>query len=316
MTEERALATMEDRELALYDLETRFAMATRQRALLETYIKGQLKPDKHFYTVSDDPGRKPSLTKEGAELICLPHALKAHYHWLFGPDKPPLDDAPYQITVKCEMEANGKFGGEGIGSASSMITLKSGQRVQRQKDPGLRHNATVKMACKSSYIATCLNATAASEFFTQDMEDDQAGTVSGNGKAEKPEHYCELHQTPFFKRGKMRSYAHPKKGEGGQETGEWCHEHSQKEPGPTAPVESQAVAKTPWAEPINKAQRDEMKDRAQRIWPDAEKMKSRMALKLKQYTPSCKSENLTASQAIEVIGWLAKQEQDQKEGVG
>jgi len=34
-----------DKELALYELETRFAMAVRQRELLENYIKEKLKPD-------------------------------------------------------------------------------------------------------------------------------------------------------------------------------------------------------------------------------------------------------------------------------
>ena len=48
-----------DKELALYELETRFAMAVRQRELLESYIKNRLHPDKHFYTVGDSPGRKP-----------------------------------------------------------------------------------------------------------------------------------------------------------------------------------------------------------------------------------------------------------------
>jgi hypothetical protein len=212
-----------DKEVALYELETRFAMAVRQRELLESYIRERLHPDKHFYTVGDEPGRKPSLTKEGAELICLPHNLKGHYDWLAGPENPPMDDSPYQITMKCILERNGVFEGEGVGSASSMVTKKDGTRVQRQKDPGLRHNATIKMACKSAYIAATLNSTAASEFFTQDLEDDQTGEVKENGHGE---HWCEKHQTHFFKKGKMKSYAHPIKDKNGNDTGEWCHERT------------------------------------------------------------------------------------------
>jgi len=148
MVEGKEVLIVQDRLVALSELETRFAMAVRQRELLENYIRERLHPDKHFYTVGDEPGRKPSLTKEGAELICLPHNLKGHYEWLSGPDNPPMDDSPYQITMKCIFENNGKFEGEGVGSASSMVTKKDGTRVQRQKDPGLRHNATIKMACK------------------------------------------------------------------------------------------------------------------------------------------------------------------------
>jgi len=216
MVNERSVVNRDDKTVALYELETRFALAVRQRELLEIYIRERLKPDKHFYTVGDEPGRKPSLTKEGAELICLPHNLKGHYEWLSGPETPPMDDTPYQITMKCIFERNGVFEGEGVGSASSMITKRDGDRVQRQKDPGLRHNATIKMACKSCYIAATLNSTAASEFFTQDLEDDQTG---GSTKPQTKEHWCPIHNAPFFKKGKMKWYAHKIEG-----TDKWCNE--------------------------------------------------------------------------------------------
>jgi len=230
------LANVDDKAVALYELETRFAMAVRQRELLENYIRERLTPDKHFYTVGDEPGRKPSLTKEGAELICLPHNLKGHYEWLAGPENPPMDDSPYQITMKCNFENRGNFEGEGVGSASSMVTKKDGTRVQRQKDPGLRHNATIKMACKSAYIAATLNSTAASEFFTQDLEDDQSG---GDGKGEAKGHWCPLHKTVFFMKGKMKSYAHPIKGTDGKDSGEWCHEAKSEPEKKTEPVKQE-----------------------------------------------------------------------------
>ena len=216
--ERTALTLHEDRILAIEGLETRFAMAVRQRELLEDYIGHRLKPDKHFYTVGDDPGRKPSLTKEGAELICLPHGLKSRYSILSGPDKPPADNSPYQITVNCSLWRGESFEGEGIGSASSYITKKDGTYQSRQKDPGLCYNATVKMASKSAYIAATLNSTAASEFFTQDLEDEQTSENSTT-----KEHWCSEHNVAFFLRGKMKSYAHPI-----GDTGEWCHEHKQK----------------------------------------------------------------------------------------
>lgn len=49
--------------------------------------------------------------------------------------------------------------------------------------------------------------------------EEMAGTESVN----KVEHWCELHQTNFFKKGKMKSYAHPI-----GDSGEWCHEHTNK----------------------------------------------------------------------------------------
>jgi len=249
MTQERAVVIREDRQVALQELETRFAMAVRQRELLERYIRDRLKPDKHFYTVGDEPGRKPSLTKEGAELICLPHALKGHYFWLFGPENPPLDDAPYQITIKAELEANGNFAGEGIGSASSMITKKTGERVQRQKDPGLRHNATVKMASKSAYIAATLNSTAASEFFTQDLEDDQTG---GADKHESKGQKCPIHNKLLVE-GPYGPYCQTRiKNEKGKEV--WCK-------GVEDTVKKQTVTEAP-VDP------EKMEQEVEELWPE------------------------------------------------
>jgi len=37
-------------------------------------------------------------------------------------------------------------------------------------------------------------------------------------------HYCSIHNTTFFKKGKMRGYAHPIKDEAGEDTGQWCNE--------------------------------------------------------------------------------------------
>ncbi len=253
MTGEKGLATIPDRDIAIKDMDTRFAVAVRQRELLENYIRERLKPDKHFYKIEGKEGNekvKPSLTKEGAELICLPHALKAHYNWQSGPEQPPLDDSPYQITVKCEMERTGTFEGEGLGSASSMITKKTGERIQRQRDPGLRHNATLKMACKSAYIAATLNSTAASEFFTQDLEDDQAGDAE-NGKTEKPKvELCPVHNVPWKKNEKDGKVWYSHKTDDG-----WCNKDKlPKKPaepppgapaGATPPVQPQEDSKVP-----------------------------------------------------------------------
>lgn len=223
--QEKGLIVRGDRQVAIQELETRFAMAVRQRELLEQYIKERLSPGRHFYKISRGDAEesrtspKPSLTKEGAELICLPHNLKPGYEILSGPENPPMDDSPYQITVRCELRRGENFEGQGIGSASSMITKRTGERVQRQRDPGLRHNATLKMACKSAYIAATLNATAASEFFTQDLEDDQTDGEDKERPGQLKSHWCSIHNTAFFKKGKMKGYAHPI-----GDSDEWCNE--------------------------------------------------------------------------------------------
>ena len=50
--------------------------------------------------------------------------------------------------------------------------------------------------------------------------------MTGNetsGQSQTAEHWCKEHNTAFFMRGKMKSYAHPI-----GDTGEWCHEHKEK----------------------------------------------------------------------------------------
>ena len=199
MTQQIAIREVPEGVQSIQDLENSFAIAVRQRELLEKYIKDRLTPGKHFYQIQ---GSKNSLTKEGAELICLPHGYKPAYFKEAGPDQPPDDSLDYQITVRCRLMRGDVFAGEGIGSANSHVTRKDGERVPRQPDIGLRHNATLKMAQKSAYIAATLNATAASEFFTQDMEEDQAGS-GGAGETQPPKnnrYRCPEHGVDWTKR--------------------------------------------------------------------------------------------------------------------
>ncbi len=43
-------------------------------------------------------------------------------------------------------------------------------------------------------------------------------------------HYCKVHDEVFFKKGKMKNYAHPIKDESGEDTGEWCNEPEETKP--------------------------------------------------------------------------------------
>ncbi len=42
-------------------------------------------------------------------------------------------------------------------------------------------------------------------------------------------HYCKEHDTVFFKKGKMKGYAHPIVDDEGENTGEWCNEEEVEE---------------------------------------------------------------------------------------
>ena len=47
--------------------------------------------------------------------------------------------------------------------------------------------------------------------------------------SEEAGHYCTIHDTTFFKKGKMKGYAHPIKDENGKDTGLWCNEKEEEE---------------------------------------------------------------------------------------
>jgi hypothetical protein len=226
------------------EMERSFALAIRQRDLLGDYITSRMVAGKHTYKVGND---KPSLTKEGAELICLPHNLVPDYAILSGPNEPPADNAAYQITVKCSLlhKGDGRFGGSAIGSASSYQTTRDGAFQPRQRDPGLCHNATLKMAEKSAYIAATLNATAASEFFTQDLEDVRSpggGSRPDTTTDVDPVDACPDHGKPWRESSRGK-YCATK-----LEDGSWC-----KQRPPAAAREGVRAASKPAATPTQEA---------------------------------------------------------------
>jgi len=94
-------------------------------------------------------------------------------------------------------------------------------------------NTILKMAKKRALVDAALSAGRLSDVFTQDIEDipsmaqqdfttekpaDRART-----EPDKSQHYCQVHDTPFFMKGKMKAYAHPIDG---TDPVEWCHEHT------------------------------------------------------------------------------------------
>jgi len=66
------------------------------------------------------------------------------------------------------------------------------------------------------------------------------GTVSSavaeRRTVDKDSHYCGEHGTNFFKKGKMKAYAHPI-----GDTGEWCHEHEEIKTDTTKEVATPAI---------------------------------------------------------------------------
>ena len=60
------------------------------------------------------------------------------------------------------------------------------------------------------------------------------------------EHWCKEHKQPFFKKGKMKGYAHPILDDDGEPTGEWCNEPKAEEATKQHPEGE--MTKDDWAE--------------------------------------------------------------------
>ncbi len=163
-------------------LEHGFALAVRQRELLEEFIRKQFKEGTHYMDGAVFRSKKRVLLLEGARLIHVCHGHRVDFEILAGPMEAQSSGSLYTIVVKAVVYKGDFPVGAGLGSASSLIYSSANARFQdRATSPGLVHNSTLKMAKKSAYIDSCLNTTALTEY-TQDLDDYPPGDPSGEGQ--------------------------------------------------------------------------------------------------------------------------------------
>jgi hypothetical protein len=139
------------------------AVVAQQQAVYGA-MKSAMKDGNHYGVI---PGcQKPSLLKPGAEKLCVMFRLDPQYE---------VEDAKEEDTfimyrVKCTLwhMPTGKRVGSGIGACNSKE-----KKYKRQGDVNAWdvQNTILKMAEKRALVAATLNATGASDIFTQDLED-------------------------------------------------------------------------------------------------------------------------------------------------
>jgi hypothetical protein len=172
------------------------ASEIRERVnLVQTVMQGIMKKDTHYGTIPGTP--KPTLYKPGAEVLCVTFRIAQEYRI------EDLGDAltsRFRVTCIGRHQVTGVILGEGVGECSSaeekykwrkavcaeefdaypenMRRLKfSSYQGNVKKVTQVRTeaadlaNTVLKMACKRAMIAMTLNVTAASDIFTQDIED-------------------------------------------------------------------------------------------------------------------------------------------------
>lgn len=172
------------------------AVEIRQRVnLVQEVMQGIMKRDTHYGTIPGTP--KPTLYKPGAEVLCVTFRVAQEYRI---EDLSTASTARYRVTCVGRHQTTGIALGEGVGECSSgeekykwrgsicleefEATPENMRRVKFskykgnvEKKPQVRTeaadlaNTVLKMACKRAMIAMTLNVTAASDIFTQDIED-------------------------------------------------------------------------------------------------------------------------------------------------
>lgn len=172
-----------------------------QVQLIQRVMKTVMQEGTHFGKIPGTP--KPSLWKPGAEVLCVTFRIAPSYE---VEDLSDSDRIRYRVKCIGTHQGTGIVMGEGMGTASSneekyrwrnavcdeefeqtpedrkRVKWQKGQdgvyqRRQIRTEPADGENTVLKMACKRAQVAMALNATAASDIFTQDLEDLPEGTV-------------------------------------------------------------------------------------------------------------------------------------------
>lgn len=160
--------------------------------LVQEVMRGIMKLNTHYGTIPGTP--KPTLYKPGAEVLCVTFRIAQEY------EITDLSDdltARFRVTCVGRHQVSGIVLGEGVGECSSgeekykwrgsvcaaeydqtpermrrLKFYKSGdKKTQVRTEAADLSNTVLKMACKRAMIAMTLNVTAASDIFTQDIED-------------------------------------------------------------------------------------------------------------------------------------------------
>lgn len=171
----RNLAAVKTQEVG-QDRVTQLSLANVQSQVsLIQQVMTSVMHDKEHYGTIPGCGPKPTLLKAGAEKLLLTFRLAPEYEELPG-SKEEADFICYKIRCKLMHITTGEFVGSGLG------TCNSREKKYKNSSPWDVQNTLCKMACKRALVAAVLNATAASDIFTQDIED---MVIDGAPKTEK-----------------------------------------------------------------------------------------------------------------------------------
>lgn len=197
-----------------------FAEVTEARARVAQLMREVLKEGVHYGKVTASENAKPSLWQPGAELIAFTFRIGNEH--LRIDDLSVRDDRGHLYVVRYRILTvgihipSGQRLAEGVGECSSDEEKYAWRRAtcveeynaasewarrikfyanydrgtvdevqQVRQNPADMANTVLKMADKRSYIGMVLHSTAASEFCTQDMDDEEIARALTEGQADR-----------------------------------------------------------------------------------------------------------------------------------
>src|SRR3990167_3162011 len=193
-------------ELAIQEPRPLTAVAMRAQVnLIQEVMKSVMQKGQHYGTVPGC-GDKPTLLKPGAEKLMMTFRLAADPQIQ---EIPTEDGLTFRVLTRITNQATGLFLGSGVGECSSKedkynwrgavsdkewnATPEDRKRIKYTRNGETNHvrtnpadvaNTVLKIAKKRSLVDGILTVTAASDIFTQDIEDmpeEVLGAKGGNG---------------------------------------------------------------------------------------------------------------------------------------
>ena len=169
---------------------------------VQQVMQAVMKPNVHYGAIPG-AGDKPTLLKSGAEVLCMTFRIADRYEVT---DLSRDGSIRYRVNCVGEHQTSGATLGSGLGECSSDeekyrwrkavcveefdATPETHRRLKFGRKQGGHYtvqqvrtesadlaNTVLKMACKRAKIAMVLNVTAASDMFSQDLEDLDAELV-------------------------------------------------------------------------------------------------------------------------------------------
>lgn len=143
---------------------------------IQYLMKEVLQQGEHYGTVPGC-GKKPTLLQPGAEKICYMFHLVPTYEI----KRYDMPNGHREYEIKCTLTSRdtGEVMGEGVGTCSTMESKYryrskwvNNQKV-KEENPDIADtwNTVLKIAKKRSFVDATKSTTAASDIFTQDIED-------------------------------------------------------------------------------------------------------------------------------------------------